>query len=261
MDSRTNAIGFHCQTAQESADELLRFVRRNAGPGASAAVTEALGTETGASSSGVPPTTEPFLSREVVHTLLTYLRQITDSDVSVTKLSSREVTGDLQLRADTLFNSLERVGVGGTSAKFYFICPDNNGPMSRKDGKPLELDRLPAETVQCWNHGAEPHEHTARENAILRVGVAPPKPLTKVHFAWLLFPVVFILLSWGFAELSDRYPEHTLLMSIGFALSAIAPVAAIRTMFGPEAFRAAEDLVSRLFAPLLRAVRRARKRK
>ncbi|HEX7191609.1 MAG TPA: hypothetical protein VF381_08555, partial [Thermoanaerobaculia bacterium] len=114
--------------------------------------------------------------------------------------------------------------------------------------------------IQCWNHGAEPQEHPVRENALLRVGVAPPTPLTLVHFAWLLFPVIFILLSWGFAELSDRYPNHTLLMTIGLALSAIAPVAAIRTMFGPEAFRAAEDLVGRLFAPLLRAVRRARKR-
>jgi hypothetical protein len=69
---------------------------------------------------------------------------------------------------------------------------------------------------------------------------------------WLAFGPYFALMTWLFAQLGVWYPRATVQLSIGNALSALAPVAAIFTIYGREAFEAATDLLSWMFKPLLR---------
>jgi hypothetical protein len=66
---------------------------------------------------------------------------------------------------------------------------------------------------------------------------------------WIAFGPYFALMTWFFAEMGERYPGATVQLFIGNALSALAPVAAIFSIYGREAFEAATDLLSWMFKP------------
>ena len=74
---------------------------------------------------------------------------------------------------------------------------------------------------------------------------------------WLAFAIDFPLMTWFFAWLSVRYPNDSIRLFIGHALSALAPIAAIFKTYGREAFEAATDLLSWIFKPFLRGKKKA----
>ena len=154
MDARTDAIGVHCQCPVAAVSDLLVFARRHADrvrvPPSTPAPPISTGGGTGI---GDVPIEDPRIDelRALIEKLVAYLTVVAP-DVDVSTLASPEITGDLLVTDDEVESALEIVGLEGTGAKLYVICPDTNEPV-RQGGRVVELERLPAK-ITCENHAA-----------------------------------------------------------------------------------------------------------
>ncbi len=230
LDSRTDVVSVHCQCSPAQADGLVAVVRGHEAPGRAA----------------------PDVDR-----LVKYIRHISkEEDVDLDSLKAA-LLDDLAIEIEELRKILETVGVGGTGAKLYFICPETHTAVTR-GGKKLILDKLP-DFVECENHGPTPVKHSTLEAVRIDPGVEPQPPLAKAELWWLAYMGAFVLLSWGFAQLSAMYSHETLFLVPGFALATIAPVAVIYLKYGKEAFDAATELITRFLGPVKRKYRRWRR--
>ena len=235
MDARTDAIGLHWQGPVTAVSDLLLFVRKHA---------EKSG---GGSGSGGGQVSTPRIQelRATIEKLIAYLRRVApDGDVSA--LASDEATSDLVTDPQEVKEALETVGLEGTGGKIYFICPDTHEPV-RRGGRVVELEQLPP-TITCENHPT-PEVHATEGNA--RIKVSERHQFTPVHCMWIAFGPYFALMTWVFIEMGARYPSATVQLFIGNALSALAAVAAIFSIYGREAFEAARDLLFWMFKPIL----------
>jgi hypothetical protein len=239
MDARTDVIGVHWQGPVDAVRGLTAYVREHPdappprGPG---------------------PITDPKHAEELrgtIQKLVPYLRRVAP-DVDVSSLASEEAQSDLATKKpEEVEEALETIGLEGTGAKLYFICPETKTPV-RQGGRVVMLEQLPPAIV-CENHPA-PKEHRTR--GITRIRVEEQHRLTPVHYMWIALGPYFVLTTWVFAELTLRYPGATILLYVGYGLSALAPVATIFSIYGREAFEAATDLLSWMLKPLLRQLGR-----
>ena len=230
LDSRTDVVSVQCQCSPAEAGELVALVRGNQAP-------RHAGTD--------------------IDRLVKYIRHVSkDEDVDLDSLKT-SLLDDLAIEIEDLRKALETVGVEGTGAKLYFICPVTHTAVMR-GGRKLILDKLP-EFVECENHGPTPVKHATQTAVRIDPGVEPQPPLAKAELWWLAYMGAFLLLSWGFAHLSATYAHETHFLVPGFALATIAPVAVIYLRYGKEAFDAATELITRFLGPLQRKYKRWRR--
>jgi hypothetical protein len=255
MDARTDAIEVRTQCSQTALTDLISTAWDNIdnSPAVTAKVTE-------------DPETfkddhEANSGREQLEKLVEYLTRLGEplplrrppkEKRSELKFATK-TRKDLRFSAKTVEDALQQFGVRAVGLTLYIMCPDTVTPASR-DGQVIEFDRpgdIPEE-IECDNTGAVRRHHT-EDNVWLKVGPPVGGSHNLFRWIWICISVYFALLTVLFVWMTQRYPGARPLAFLvgGFLLSALAPIAAIHRIYGPDAFKAAGDLVRWLLDAVL----------
>jgi hypothetical protein len=165
---------------------------------------------------------------------------------------SRQTTNDLLFSPATLQEALDRFGVRSLGLTLYVMCPRTRTPI-RQNGHIVEYERpgdVPSE-IACENEG-EIRTHPTKDNVWLNVGTPTSKSGTSPRLAWIAFGTFFAALTWFFVWLRDTYPKQQGFLLVGYLLGALAPIAAIRWLYGDRAFAAAAEMTRGLLDSILR---------
>jgi len=162
----------------------------------------------------------------------------------------RQSTTDLLFNAKTLEEAIGEFGVRYLGVTFYILCPRTTSPV-RIAGRMTQyetVEEIP-ERVDCEN-GDETHSHQTKGNVWLKIG--PEQAMNGKQPRWMLvivalvFAILFAALSWFFAGLRNAYPGQERFILFTWAFAALAPVVAIRWLWGRSAFEGAANWIRSL---------------
>ena len=245
MSARTDAIDVRTQCPPVAVEEFISVVCDHID--AAPQVTVAAVPEPDVRSDEDTRVTE---LKALLEKVVEYQRRLGE-DVAITR-PSRQTTADLLFTPDTLEEALNRFGVRSLGLTLYVMCPRTATPV-RHDGHIVEFERpsdVPIE-VTCENE-SETRLHPTKNNIWLKVGSGTTGAGSSPRTAWILFVVFFAALTWFFVWLRDTYPDQQWFILLGCLLAVLAPVAAIRWIYGGRAFTAAVEAIRGFLDAVLR---------